>query len=214
MNKSKKDNSYSIVFLILSITFVVCLLLSNILAAKLIKIGSFSVTSGVLVFPISYIVGDLLTEVYGYNNAKKVIKIGFIMNLFMVLIFTLAIILPSPEWYTNDKAFKLILGSTPRIVFAGFLAYLFGSLANSKVLAKMKEKNPSRFSLRAVISTIAGESVDSLIFVFISFVGKLTITNIIEMIILQITLKTLYEIICLPITNIVLNKVKKYERIN
>lgn len=209
-NKSANLEKYnSNVFLYLSIVFVVCLLLSNILASKLLKVGSYSVTSGVLVFPISYIINDILAEVYGYDKTKKVIIIGFLMNLFMSLIFLLAIYLPSPEWFENEDAFKTILGSTPRIALAGFLAYICGSLANAKVLVKMKDS--SRFGVRAILSTIVGESFDSVIFVLISFIGNLTVNQLIEMIILQVSIKTIYEIICLPITTIVVNKVKEYE---
>lgn len=210
MKKKKLENLNSNMFLYLSIIFVVCLLLSNILASKLLSIGPYSVTSGVLVFPISYIINDILSEVYGYSKAKRVIIMGFIMNLFMVLIFLLAIYLPAPTWYKNSDAFKTILGSTPRISIAGFLAYIFGSLANAKVLVKMKSN--SKFGVRAIISTIVGESIDSIIFVLISFIGNLTVNQMIEMIILQVTIKTLYEVICLPVTAIIVNKVKLYEQ--
>lgn len=203
------DKVHSDIFLYLSIIFVVCLLLSNILASKLLSIGPYSVTSGVLVFPISYIINDILAEVYGYNKAKKVIIIGFLMNLFMSLVFLLAIYLPAPKWFENADAFKTILGSTPRIALAGFLAYLFGSLANAKVLVKMK--NNSKFGVRAILSTIVGEGIDSIIFVTISFVGALTTKQILEMIILQVSIKTIYEIICLPITTVIMKKIKDYE---
>ena len=210
-NKSINLDKYnSNVFLYLSVVFIVCLLLSNILAAKLLKIGPYSVTSGVIIFPISYIINDILAEVYGYNKAKKVIIMGFLMSLFMSLIFLLAISLPAPDWFKNADAFKTILGSTPRIALAGFLAYLCGSLANAKVLVKMK--NHSKFGARAILSTLVGESIDSLIFVTVSFIGVLTTKQLLEMIILQISIKTIYEIICLPITAIVVNKVKEYEK--
>lgn len=203
------DRINSNIFLYLSIVFVVCLLLSNILAAKILKVGSYSVTSGVLVFPISYIINDILAEVYGYKKTKKIIILGFIMNLFMVLVFVLAIALPSPKWFENNEAFKTILGSTPRISFAGFVAYLLGSLANAKVLVKMKES--SKFCIRAILSTIVGEGIDSIIFVFISFVGILSFEQMIEIIIIQVSLKTIYEILCLPITTTIINKIKIYE---
>lgn len=211
MKKKEKyqEKLNSNLFLYLSIVFVVCLLLSNILAAKLLKIGSYSVPSGVLVFPISYIINDILAEIYGYEKAKRVIIIGFLMNLFMVLIFLLAIYLPAPEWFKNDDAFKIILGSTPRISLAGFIAYLCGSLANAKVLVKMK--NNSKFGVRAILSTVVGESLDSIIFVVISFIGTIATNQIIEMIILQVSIKTVYEIICLPLTTTIIEKIKKYE---
>ena len=207
--KINMDKVHSDMFLYLSIIFVVCLLLSNILAAKLLKIGPYSVTSGVLVFPISFIINDILAEVYGYEKTRKIIIMGFLMNLFMVLIFLLAIVLPAPHWFENNEAFKIILGSTPRIAFADFIAYLLGSLTNAKVLVKMKDN--SKFGFRAIISTIVGEGIDSIIFVTISFIGSLTTKQMIEMIILQVSLKTIYEIICLPITTMIMKKIKNYE---
>lgn len=208
---TKNSLSYSPFFLYLAITFVVCLLLSNILAAKLLKIGRFSVTAGVLVFPISYIINDILSEVYGYEKAKKIILCGFVLNVFMVLIFQLAFIIPSPEWFTNDEAFKLILGSTPRTVLAGLVAYLLGSLVNAKVLTKMKAKENNKFGIRAIVSTLFGEATDSLIFVPIAFLGSVPFMEILGMIFIQVVIKTSYEIVCLPVTSILVKKVKKYE---
>ena len=135
------------------------------------------------------------------------------MNLFMVLIFSLAIVLPSPEWFENNNAFKIILGSTPRNCIASLTAYLFGSLVNSKLLVKMKEQNNNKFGIRAVVSTLFGELTDSLIFVFIAFVGNLDIQQIITMILTQVIVKTLYEVVCLPLTTFVVKKVKEYEKI-
>ena len=208
-----KRSSYSELFLVLSVIFVVCLLLSNILASKLIKIGSYSITAGVLVFPISYIINDILSEVYGYEDAKKIIYLGFILNLFMVLIFSLAIVLPAPAFYENGEAFKTILGSTPRNCLASLLAYLFGSIINAKIIVKMKQKNKNFFGVRAIVSTIFGELTDSLIFVLIAFIGKLDITQIMIMIFLQVFIKTLYEVICLPVTARLIVKIKEYEMI-
>ena len=121
----------------MSIDFVVCLLVSNILAAKLLKIGNYSVTAGVLVFPISYIINDIFSEVYGYEKTKKVIIFGLIMNVFMVLVLSLAIILPAPVWFENNEAFKTILGSTPRTCLASLMAYV---KVNKKMYKKLKIK--------------------------------------------------------------------------
>lgn len=208
-----EKNKYSELFIYLSIIFVVCLLLSNILASKLLKIGNYSITAGVLVFPISFIINDIFSEVYGYEKTKKTIIFGFLMNLFMVLIFGLAIILPAPVWFENSNAFELILGSTPRNCFASMSAYLFGSLINSKILVKMKKNKNNKFSVRAIVSTLFGELTDSLIFVFVAFLGKISLTQILTMIIIQVILKTLYEILCLPVTTIIVKKTKEYENI-
>ena len=211
MKSRDKRIVYSEPFLYMSIIFVCCLLISNILASKILSVGSnFSITAGALVFPISYIINDIFAEVYGYEKTKKVIIFGFIMNLFMSLIFTLAIYLPAPIWYQNSEAFKTILGSTPRVFIASLFAYLLGSLINAKTMVVMKTNN-NKFGVRAILSTIFGELTDSIIFVFIAFIGSLTIKQIFIMIITQVVLKTLYEILCLPITIRVIDKVKKYE---
>ncbi len=204
---------YSELFLYLAVVFVVCLLLSNILAAKLLKVGVYSVTAGVLVFPISYIINDIISEVYGFDKAKKIIVFGFLMNIFMVLVFSLAIIIPAPVWFKNGEAFKTILGSTTRNCFASLIAYLFGSLVNAKVLVKMKENKNNKFGVRAIVSTIFGEFTDSLLFVCIAFIGSISFNQFITMIAIQVVLKTLYEFICLPVTSKIINKVKEYENI-
>ena len=210
-SKSINKEKYSELFVYLSTTFVVCLLLSNILAAKILALGTFSVTAGVLIFPISYIINDILSEVYGYDKAKKIIIVGFVLELLMILLFSLAIVLPAPVWYENSEAFATILGSTPRIAFAGLVSYLFGSLVNSKVLVKMKDKNDKLFGIRAIISTLFGEFVDSLLFVPLAFYGTMSIVEIVRMIIILVIVKTLYETICLPITYKLVCMVKKYE---
>ena len=212
LKKDKEVTVYSKVFLYLSITFIVCLLLADILATKFLGFHNYYIPASILIFPVSFIINDILAEVYGYESAKKVIVFGFLMRLLMVLLFTAAILLPYPDWYTNNDAFKTILGSTPRIAFAGFISYLCGSLANAKVLVKMKGQGDNKFGIRAIVSTIAGEGIDSLIFIPISFLGTVPLQRIFTMIILQVALKTLYEIICLPITTIVLKHVKKYEK--
>lgn len=208
-----KKNKYSEPFLYMSIIFVCCLLLSNILASKILSVGpTFSITAGALVFPVSYIINDIFAEVYGYEKTKKIIIFGFIMNLFMTLIITLAIVIPSPVWYKNSEAFKTILGSTPRNFIASLLAYLIGSLVNAKVMVVMKSNKKNKFGVRAILSTVFGELTDSIIFVCIAFIGNLTFNQLITMIITQVVLKSLYEIICLPITIKVVKKVEAYEK--
>lgn len=208
-----KKNKYSEPFLYMSIIFVCCLLLSNILASKILSVGpTLSITAGALVFPVSYIINDIFAEVYGYEKTKKIIIFGFIMNLFMTLIITLAIVIPSPVWYKNSEAFKTILGSTPRNFIASLLAYLIGSLVNAKVMVVMKSNKKNKFGVRAILSTILGELTDSCIFVLVAFLFKLTINQLLIMILTQVVLKTLYEILCLPITIRVIDKVKMYEK--
>lgn len=211
--KNKTEERFSKVFVILSLAFTTCLLMSNILAAKLLKVGIWSITAGVLVFPLSYIVNDLLTEVYGYRVAKLVIYVGFVAEFFMVAVFALAIILPAPEWFAGGDEFAAVLGTTPRVAVASLAAYLVGSLANSRVLSRMKasSKEDKGFWIRAIVSTIAGEGLDSIIFIPIVFWGDITLGSMISMIALQVIIKTMYEFLCLPITQFLLRKVKEYE---
>lgn len=217
MHKENENaKTVSLLFLFLSVLFITCLLLSNILAAKLLRIGKWSVTAGVLVFPISYILNDIMTEVYGFKFTKKVIYLGFLMNFFMVLIFSLAITLPAPAWYEMSDEFAMILGSTPRITIAGLAAYVSGSLVNAQVMSRMKIKSNDggRFGLRAIISTLVGETVDSGVFVPIAFGGLIPVGQILNMMLVQVILKTLYECICLPITSGVVRKVREYEEVD
>jgi uncharacterized integral membrane protein (TIGR00697 family) len=212
-----KDKDYNISFVYMScgIIFTTCLLLSNILAAKIIQIGRFAFTGGVIIFPISYIVGDIITEVYGFRASRRIILLGFSMNVFMVLALMLAIIIPSPIWF-DDTLFKSVLGSTPRIVIAGLISYLVGSTMNAVVLSKMKLKsiNGRNFGLRAIISTIVGEGLDSTLFILISFTGTRKASELCLLIFSQIIFKILYECILLPITTIIVNRIKNYENID
>lgn len=211
--ENENTTTVSLLFLFLSVLFITCLLLSNILAAKLLRIGEWSVTAGVLGFPISYILNDIMTEVYGFKLAKKVIYIGFLMNFFMVLIFSLAIVLPAPTWYEMSDEFAMIIGSTPRIIIAGLAAYLSGSLVNARVMSRMKIKSNDgrKFGLRAIVSTLVGETIDSGVFVPIAFGGLISVGQILNMMMVQVILKTLYECICLPLTAVIVRRVREHE---
>jgi uncharacterized integral membrane protein (TIGR00697 family) len=212
----KIEKNVTFLNMFFTVLFTVCLLMSNILASKLIRIGYWSITAGVIVFPISYIINDIVAEVYGFRMARRIIWIGFIMNIFMVAIFSLAIVLPSPVWYEGSIAFATALGSTPRIVVAGLLAYLLGSWANAAIISKLKtrSRNGEKFGFRAILSTLIGESIDSLIFIPLVFIGSVPFTEMIPMIILQIVFKTSYECLILPLTAVIVKKVKRYENID
>lgn len=212
-NLTKKNNSN--LFMFMSIIFCTCLLISNVCAYKLISIGPFAITSGVLVFPVTYIINDLIAEVYGFEKAKKVIWFGFIMNLVMVLYFQLAIALPYPVYFQGQAQFKEVLGGSWRILIASFLAYLIGSFTNATIMSKMKVKTKGKYlMLRAIVSTMFGEAFDSIIFVSIAFAFIYDIKTIMIMVLTQTVLKTLYETIIFPLTKIVINKVKKIEQLD
>ncbi len=209
------NKQVSILFFIVGILFTTFLLLSNILAVKIIQIGPWSAPAGIIVFPVTYIVNDIITEVWGFKKARLVIGIGFIMNLLMISFFSIAIHLKGASFWSDQQAFSTILGNTPRIVIASMLAYLSGSLLNAYVLSKMKVKSQGKnFSYRAIISTLVGESIDSFIFIFVAFWGTFNSSALLKMVLLQTGLKTVYEIVILPITIISVNKIKQIEEID
>lgn len=165
-------NKVSVLFLLTGVLFAACLLISNILASKIIMIGSWSAPAGVLIFPIAYIINDVIAEVWGYAKARLIIWAGFGVNLLAAVFFMLAIAMPAAPFYEAQDAFSTILGSSIRIVFASLMAYLVGSFLNAFVMSKFKlMTNGKGFSFRAIISTLVGEGADSLIFICIAFIG-------------------------------------------
>jgi uncharacterized integral membrane protein (TIGR00697 family) len=207
--------SVSPLFMLFGILFTACLLISNILAIKIITIGSLAVPAGVIIFPISYIVNDVIVEIWGYRKARFVIWIGFGMMVLSNLMYQLAIAIPAAPFWTNQESFARILESTPRIGIASILAYLSGSFANALVMSRMKVvSNGSNFSLRAILSTIVGEGLDSVIFIFVAFAGIIPAKQLVMMALVQTFIKTAYEIIILPVTIVVVNRVKRVENEN
>ncbi|PIR76749.1 MAG: transporter [Candidatus Magasanikbacteria bacterium CG10_big_fil_rev_8_21_14_0_10_42_10] len=196
-------------------TFAVVLLLSNIASTKIAAIGSMSFDAGLILFPLAYIFGDILTEVYGYAQARRVIWIGFGMNLLMVLTFWLVGLLPAdPTWGIQDS-YMNILGVVPRIVFASLMAYLVGEFSNSYILAKLKVKtHGKKFWFRAIGSTIIGEGLDTTIFTLVAFAGILPGSLLITIGLTNYVVKVLVEIIFLPVTYRIVHFLKKKERID
>ncbi|MDE6049514.1 MAG: queuosine precursor transporter [Paramuribaculum sp.] len=193
---------YSFTFLLLTLLFCICLIVSNLMEIKVVDLGFITVTAGVAVFPISYIINDCIVELYGFNKARMVIWLGFAMNLLVSLLLQIGIWLPGVESWEGQEAMRLIFGAVPRIFAASFIAFLCGSIANAYVMHRMKTAagGKGRFSVRAIVSTLWGEGIDSIIFFPIAFAGVLPARVIIELIITQTLLKTGYEIIVLPIT--------------
>lgn len=204
---SKKDKKNEILKFSFAI-YASSMIIQNILATKQIDIGIFTVTTGILISPIIFIIQDIISELYGYKEAKKVVISGFIMNFIAVLLFTLAIkINPSKFWY-NQLQFATILGTTFRITIASFIAYLIGSLTNSKIMVELKKVFPKSLFIRAISSTIAGQFLDNMLFGCIAFIGILPISAIISMIIGGTLFEVIYEILFYPITKFVINKIK------
>lgn len=205
----------SMLQMILTLLAVVCLLISNIITAKQVLLPfGITMTGAVFIFPVTYILSDLFSEVYGYKWSRIVCYLSFLANLLMVIVFSLVIITPAPDYWTNQDAFIAVLGSTPRVLFASFLAFIVGGLVDDLVFKKLKDKHPNDmkgFGFRAIISSLFGELVDSLIFLPIAFIGLMPLKTLAIMTVLQVLIKTGYEIIILPITRLVVKKTMKYE---
>lgn len=201
---------------ILTVIFVSAMLISNIIATKQLQFPfGITMTSAIVIFPITYILSDVFSECYGYKWSRITCYLAFAMNLLMVGIFALTINLPAPAYWQNQEAYQTVLGSTPRVLVSSLLAYVIGDFVNDKIFAKMKEKhlNDSKgFSLRAIVSSIGGNFIDAFIFLPLAFFGEMPLETLAVMCITQVWLKTLYETIMLPLTNLTVNMVSKYER--
>lgn len=198
-------------FLILTVLFCVCLIASNLMEIKTISLGPVTLTAGLVVFPISYIISDCITEIYGFGRARFVIWLGFAANLLVSILLQIGIILPgSPEW-TGQEAMAMVFGAVPRIFAASFIAFLAGSMANAWIMSRMHRAAGGErgFSLRAVVSTLGGESIDSAIFFPVAFAGILPWDVIVTLIISQAMIKTLYEIMVLPLTILIVKRLRR-----
>lgn len=208
-------NSVSVLFMLAGILFATCLLISNILATKILMIGPWSAPAGVLIFPVAYILNDVITEVWGFTKARLIIWTGFAVNLLAVVFFSMGIAIPGAPFWQNQEAFATVLGSTPRIVVASLSAYLIGSFLNAFVMSRLKVATQGKgFSVRAILSTLAGESADSVIFISIAFAGVFPAGVLITMVFTQALIKTAYEILILPVTVQVVNWVKRVEGVD
>ena len=202
----------SVPFMLLGILFNVCLIAANLLETKVIQIGSLTVTAGLLVFPISYIINDCIAEVWGFKKARLIIWSGFAMNFFVVGLGLIAVAIPAAPFWEGEEHFDFVFGMAPRIVAASLMAFLVGSFLNAYVMSKMKIASAGKnFSLRAIVSTLVGESADSMIFFPIAFAGLIPIGELFIMIGTQAVLKSLYEVIILPVTIRVINYIKKVD---
>ena len=209
----KKDNKVSVLFMLFSILFCVCLIAANVLETKQIAIAGISLTGGLIVFPVSYIINDCVCEVWGYKKARLLIWVGFAMNFFFVLLGALCDFIPGAPYWTNDAGFHAVFGLAPRIAVASFLAFICGSFVNAYVMSRMKLSSGGRnFSLRAVVSTIFGEGVDSIIFFPLALWEVVPTEELPWLMLWQVVLKTAYEVVALPLTIRVVNYVKKYEQ--
>jgi uncharacterized integral membrane protein (TIGR00697 family) len=211
----ESKQGFSPMFLITSVLFVSCLLISNIIAGKLASFSGFVLPAAVILFPITYIFGDVLTEVYGFRRSRLVIWLGFAVNALMVLIFYIVIILPYPDFWKGQDAYSLVLGTTPKILVASLIGYFFGEFLNSMVLSRLKVITEGRLLwLRTIGSTVIGEGVDTIIFITVVFAGTLAGSQLWNMILLQYLWKVLYEVLLTPLTYGIVGWMKRKEGID
>ena len=202
----------SVPFILLGILCSICLIAANLLETKVIQIGSLTVTAGLLVFPISYIINDCIAEVWGFKKARLIIWSGFAMNFFVVALGLIAVAIPAAPFWEGEEHFDFVFGMAPRIVAASLMAFLVGSFLNAYVMSKMKVASQGRnFSARAIWSTVVGETADSLIFFPVAFGGVIAWKELLIMMGIQIVLKSLYEVMILPVTIRVVKAIKKID---
>lgn len=204
-----EDMTKTELYAILTGIFTASLIVSNIIAGKTFDFFSFTLPCGVVIFPVIYIVNDVLAEIYGYEKARKVILLGFFMNLVAVICYQITILLPAPAFFENSEAFSIVLGSTFRLLVASFAAYLAGSLVNAKVMVYLKKWDENKLFFRCIVSTLFGECLDAIVFIFIGFLGTMPLEALLLMIVAQALFKTVYEIIVYPLTRTVIFKVRK-----
>jgi uncharacterized integral membrane protein (TIGR00697 family) len=212
MEKIKNDRRISVLFMLYGILFCVCLITANVLETKQISLGPANMTAGLIVFPVSYIINDVVCEVWGYRRTRLLIWMGFSMNFLFVVFGAIADWIPGASYWHGEEGFHQIFGLAPRIAGASFLAFLAGSFINAYVMSKMKLTSDGKnFSLRAVMSTIFGELTDSVIFFPLALGGVIPWEEMPSLVITQVSLKTIYEIIALPMTIRVVNFTKKHD---
>lgn len=199
--------------MLMGILFCTCLITSNLLETKILQFGSFTMTAGVLCFPISYILNDCICEVWGFRKTRLIIWTAFLMNFLVVALGQLAVMLPAADyWKESEPHFNFVFGLAPRIVASSFLAFLVGSFVNAYVMSRMKVAQQGRhFSVRAIASTLWGEGADSIIFFPLAFGGLMPVHDLLKLMLLQVITKTAYEVVMLPVTIRVVRLVKRVE---
>ena len=208
----QKTSTVTVPFMLLGILFNICLVASNLLETKVIQVFGITATAGLIVFPISYIINDCIAEVWGFKKARLIIWSGFASNFLVIGFAQLAVLLPAAPFWEGEEGFNFVFGMAPRIAIASLMAFLVGSFLNAYVMSKMKIASQGRnFSARAILSTIVGETADSLIFFPIAFGGIIAWKELLIMMGLQIVLKSMYEVIILPVTIRVVKVIKKVD---
>jgi uncharacterized integral membrane protein (TIGR00697 family) len=202
-------------FITCAALFVTCLLTANTIATKLITVGGVVLTAGIVIFPLSYVLGDVLTEVWGYTAARRVIWLGFACNALMVAVIWVGAEIPAAPFWSGQGAYEAILGQTPRILLASFVAYLVGEFANSFVLAKLKILTRGRWLwTRTIGSTLVGQAFDTVIFVTLAFAGRVPARALGAIIVAQWAVKVAYEAAATPLTYAAVGYLKASEHVD
>lgn len=200
-------------FVVITAVFVTSLITANIIAVKILSFGSVVLPAAIFIFPLSYIFGDILTEVYGYRSARRVIWLGFLCNLIFVIFAWIGQILPPAPFWEGQAAYERILGYAPRLLAASFLGYLVGEFANSFIMAKMKIRTRGRWLWsRTISSTVIGQALDTAIFITLAFVGSPVFTPM--LILYHWLAKIIIEVLATPLTYAAVNYLKKKEGID
>lgn len=208
----KKTNRFSILPILLAIS-TGTMLIANIIAGKQFTVFGLALPCAVLVFPITYILSDVFSEVYGYKWSRRSAWVAFGMNLFAVLAFQVTLLLPGVAWFEGQAAFELVLGNTPRILAASLLSFMLGDWVNDIVFREMKKRDVhnKRFGTRSIVSSFCGEFTDSLVFIPFAFIGTMPLAQLGMMILIQPTVKLVLEFILLPLTRLCVKLAKSYE---
>jgi queuosine precursor transporter len=211
----REDQRFSAYFVAVAAVFVTCLVVYNIIAVKLISVGGFILPAAIAIFPISYLLADVLTEVYGFRAARRVIWLGFFCNLLAVAAIYVGGALPAAVFWPNQPAYDSILGATPRILGASFLAYLLGEFANTMIMSRLKVKMAGRHLwLRAIGSTLIGQGLDSAVFITIAFAGAMPTGVLLGAVVTQWLVKSAYEALATPLTYGMVSLLKRREGID
>lgn len=198
-----------------AMVFVTTLLVANTIAVKLVQIAGFILPAGIIVFPLSYIFGDVLTEVYGFRRSRQVIWTGFGCLLLMSLFYWASVMLPPPAFWQGQESYARFFSMSPRIAASSLIAYLFGEFFNSVVLSRMKIWSGGRHLwMRTIGSTLVGEGVDSVIFNFTAFLGVYSLAQVMYIAFSGYVLKVAYEVVATPLTYLIVHRLKRIEGID
>ncbi|HAV01324.1 MAG TPA: transporter [Lachnospiraceae bacterium] len=211
--ESRENRDFSRMFVTITAIYVACLVLSNLVAGKMWAVSeSITLPAAVILFPVTYILGDIFTEVYGFKKASYIIWLGFFLSFFAVAVYMITIALPYPSFWENQQAYETVLGTTPRVAAASFAGYLGGEFSNSLIMSKLKiATKGEKLWARTILSTVVGEGIDSVIFITISFFGTMDNGTLLTMIVSQYLFKVIYEVVFTPVTYAAVGFVKKKE---